>query len=468
VRIALVHEDLLKSELPGDVNVTLKIQDPPREDTYRWLMGEDATAFGAAIRDMWNPRCLADPGKVSDVEYFCYPNDQGGVHTNSGVPNHGYALLVDGGTFNGQTVGAIGLTKAAHLYFQAMTAYQTPTSDFVDHADALLASCQDLIGLNLQGLGTNPGGTGPSGEAIAAEDCGQVEAMIAAVELRLDPTAQCDFRPILQPGEPALCEDPETIFFEDFEGGLDDWTLTNQGVFSGWPDLDWEQATSLPGGRQGSAAFGVDPNEGNCDGGAGDISGVMRMESPEIEIPDVPLANARLSFDHYIATEFSFDGGNVKVSINGGPYTPVPATAFTFNPYNTTLTTAAGGNTSPLAGQPAFSGTDGGEVFSTWGQSQVSLAALGVSPGDTIRVRFDMGWTGARDRRLVRGRHHGRGLRGRSADHRGRPGRLGREPDHRDPEPARHGRRRRRARALGVVVEPGGGPERRDRVRREW
>ena len=28
----------------------------------------------------------------------CGANDGGGVHSNSGVPNHGYALLVDGGT----------------------------------------------------------------------------------------------------------------------------------------------------------------------------------------------------------------------------------------------------------------------------------------------------------------------------------------------------------------------------------
>ena len=41
--------------------------------------------------------------------------DAGGVHSNSGVPNHGYALLVDGGTFNGQSVPGIGLDKAAAI-----------------------------------------------------------------------------------------------------------------------------------------------------------------------------------------------------------------------------------------------------------------------------------------------------------------------------------------------------------------
>ena len=64
-------------------------------------MGEDSTAFGGAIRDMWAPTCHGDPGKVSDAEYYCATDDGGGVHSNSGVPNHGYALLVDGGTYNG-------------------------------------------------------------------------------------------------------------------------------------------------------------------------------------------------------------------------------------------------------------------------------------------------------------------------------------------------------------------------------
>ena len=50
---------------------------------------------------MWTPTCL-DPGKVSDAEYYCATDDAGGVHRNSGVNNHAYALLVDGGTYNGR------------------------------------------------------------------------------------------------------------------------------------------------------------------------------------------------------------------------------------------------------------------------------------------------------------------------------------------------------------------------------
>jgi Zn-dependent metalloprotease len=397
VMISLAHGELIKGELGTGVNVTLDLDPTAREASYRWLMGEDATAFGEAIRDMWQPTCIGDPGKVTDAEYWCATTDAGGVHTNSGVPNHGFALLVDGGTYNGQTISAIGLVKAAHLYWRVQSVYQTPISDFTDHADSLEAACSDLIGQELEGLSTTATPAGPSGESISAADCAEVSEMIVAVELRTDPTEQCDFQPLLAQNPPRICRNAESsrvIFTERFEDGLQGWARTNDGVFEGWPNLNWIRATTLPGGRSGRAAFAPDPDAGNCDQGAGDISGVMRLRSPRIDIPSNHRLSARLTFDHYVATEPGFDGGNLKISINGGPFELVPASAFLFNPYNTELVPPEGGNTNPLAGQPAFSGTDGGSIFGSWGQSQVDLAAVGVEPGDTIRLRFDFGIDG--------------------------------------------------------------------------
>ena len=60
------------------------------------------------------------------------------MHSNSGVANHGYALLVDGGTYNGVTVTGIGLDKAANLWFYNQTHYLTPTSGFPEFADGLV------------------------------------------------------------------------------------------------------------------------------------------------------------------------------------------------------------------------------------------------------------------------------------------------------------------------------------------
>ena len=138
---------------------------------------------------MWNPSCYSNPGKVSDTAYYvCSTADSGGVHSNSGVPNHAYALLVDGGTYNGQTVSAIGLTKAAHIYFRAMTVYQHSASNFPDHADSLVQSATDLIGVNLTDLVT---GT-PSGQTITSADITEIQDAMLAVGMN-NPPVQCNF-----------------------------------------------------------------------------------------------------------------------------------------------------------------------------------------------------------------------------------------------------------------------------------
>jgi thermolysin metallopeptidase-like protein/PA domain-containing protein len=169
----------LKTSLPvPGVDVTLRVAGAPLDPSGRWLIGEEV----GGLRDMWDPPCFNNPGKVSDTAlYVCDDTvDSGGVHENSGIPNHAFALLVDGGTFNGRTVAGVGLTKAIHVYFRAMTAYQTPLTDFVDHADAIEQSCADLIGAAL----ADPSSGAPSGLALSADDCAQVAAAMAAVEMR--------------------------------------------------------------------------------------------------------------------------------------------------------------------------------------------------------------------------------------------------------------------------------------------
>ena len=56
-------------------------------DGVRWLMGEDATIFGGAIRDMWDPTCFGDPDFANSPLETCDPLDSGGVHSGSGIPN---------------------------------------------------------------------------------------------------------------------------------------------------------------------------------------------------------------------------------------------------------------------------------------------------------------------------------------------------------------------------------------------
>jgi hypothetical protein len=90
-------------------------------------------------------------------------------------------------------------------------------------------------------------------------------------------------------------------------------------------------------------------------------------------------------------TLFGIDGGNLKVSVNGGPWELMPASQFSFNGYTAGLIAAADGNTNPLAGQPAWSGTNQGSVMDgSWGRTHVDLGNV-ASPGDTVQLRWDFG-----------------------------------------------------------------------------
>lgn len=362
------------------------------DNSYRWLMGEDASAFGSAIRDMWNPTCEGDPGKVTDPQYICTTFDNGGVHINSGIPNHAYALLVDGGTYNGTTVTGIGLTKAARIHWEAQNMLNA-ASEFSAHADALEAACNGLLGATLYDLDTTSATGTVSAQVINAADCAEVTNAIAAVELRTPPTF-CGFTPLLDPNAPALCPgaNVQNFHFQDWESGLGAWTVGTRAVANPatFDTPDWAVVGSLPDGRAGSAAFVADPQFGNCT--TDTEAGVLYLESPIISVP-ATAASVLVAFDHWVATEATWDGGNLKASVNGGAYTLVPGSAYTFNSYNSSLSTAGAGNDNPMAGEAAFTGTDGGSVSGSWGQSQVDLAGI-AAPGDNVQMRFEMGLDG--------------------------------------------------------------------------
>ena len=363
------------------------------DDSLRWLLGEDNAAVGATgpFRDMWNPRCFGNPGKVTDTfEYVCSTTDAGGVHSNSGIDNHAYSLMVDGGSYNGQTITGIGLTKAAHVYFRAKVEYQGPSTDFPAHADALEQSCADLIGTNLASLTDGS----PSGEIISAADCDEVAKAVLAVEFRTLPT-HCNFQPLLAQDPPALCEAPlqlRSVFFRDnFEDGDGaGWTVSHEGT-PDFTERDWSVVSDLPDEREGSAFFGPAESIGTCAPG-GDESAVLHLDSPSIIAPGGK-TGFRMAFDHWVATEPGYDGGNVKISVGGKPWLIVQPTHYVYNPYNTTIISAGSGNTNPIAGEPGFSGTDGGAVDGSWGRSIVDLDPY-VDPRDDVRLRFDLGTDG--------------------------------------------------------------------------
>ena len=227
----------------GTVNATMRsIGTDPVDNSYRWLSGEADPAFGGAIRDMWNPTCCGDPGKVTDAEYHCTTDDSGGVHTNSGVVT---TLRPAGGRRRLQR-----RCRAAHRsrqggqpVWQTQTAHLGPISDFTDLAAGLQASCTELTGqpINKMDITPNAGPT-PAASMITPANCTAVTQAIAATELNTEPT-QCNFQPLLQQGAPAVtCGAGTTlknVFTEDFEDGLAGWTSEAQIVYPGGGSSPW-------------------------------------------------------------------------------------------------------------------------------------------------------------------------------------------------------------------------------------
>jgi bacillolysin len=373
----------------------------PRPAGQRWQVGEDVQGLNqpaaGILRNMWDPTEYGNPDKVSSNIYHCDASDVGGVHANSGVPNHAFAMLVDGKQFNGKTVTGIGFTKAIHIYYRAMTVYQNPATNFADHEVAVKQSCQDLIGQPLNGF--NAGAAPVPGATIAAADCQQVAIAMEAVEMSRPPP--CNFGPLLNPAEPPICDGATPIFTEDWESGDDGWTRTSTGVFADWEDSsrplrDFEVRSQLPGNRAGSAAWAKDPKIGDPGGGSctpgqegnGDYSGQYTIDSPEITIPQ-GATNMHIAFDHFVATEVTYDGGQLEISKNGGAFQLIPQNQYTFNAPNTTFAEPPpiGNNTNPNAGEFSWNGTNTGSQTGSWGTTVANISSI-AKPGDKIKVRF--------------------------------------------------------------------------------
>jgi hypothetical protein len=241
-----------------------------------------------------------------------------------------------------------------------------------------------LIGVNLP----DPLTGAASGEVISVATCAALAEAILATELRTLPTF-CGFGTLLDPNPP-VPDCGQAIYSEDFESDPSaSWTLSDFGTAPEYISRGWEWTSAVPEGGTGQAFFALDSLAlGNCT--TDDQSGAMQLDSPPIV---VPTDSVLMTFDHSVATERNWDGGNIKISTNGGPWAATTFGDFSFNSYNLTLASAAGGNTNPMEGQPAFTGHDGGENRGAWGQSHLSLDAF-ASAGDTIRVRFEFGVDG--------------------------------------------------------------------------
>jgi bacillolysin len=118
----------------------------------RWRLGEDLPPdHGGVTRDMADPPRYQQPDTTTSTLYDLALDydDNGAVHTNSGVPNKTAYLITDGtaaepnGAFAGHAFAGIGTARAATLYWATLQML-TPGSDFQDLALALAQSCANL------------------------------------------------------------------------------------------------------------------------------------------------------------------------------------------------------------------------------------------------------------------------------------------------------------------------------------
>ena len=125
-----------------------------------WQMGEGVfTPYqsGDALRDLADPPRYGQPDHMDDYIHLApgeFPdpdkNDNGYVHSNSGIPNKVAHLIVEGGTHHGIAVEGIGRDKAEQIYYLALTVYLASSTrsrwTFKQARYGLLNGCRQLYG----------------------------------------------------------------------------------------------------------------------------------------------------------------------------------------------------------------------------------------------------------------------------------------------------------------------------------
>jgi bacillolysin len=125
--------------------------------TNTWRIGEDAytpSVAGDALRYMDNPHLAGNYGYTTNddpdhySERYTGTSDSGGVHINSGIPNHVFYLAANGGThhLSGVTVTGMGANDAGKIWYRALTVYMTTGTNFAGARTAMLNAASDLFG----------------------------------------------------------------------------------------------------------------------------------------------------------------------------------------------------------------------------------------------------------------------------------------------------------------------------------
>ncbi len=140
------------SKEPGAMNESMSdimgksVQFWSKPNDINWTLSNDMNWI---IRSFSNPNSQGQPDTYKGTYWVTTSGDSYGVHTNSGVGNFMFYLLVTGGSGtndigNAYTVQGIGLDKADQILYRTNTVYLTPTSQYADWRQACINAAGDL------------------------------------------------------------------------------------------------------------------------------------------------------------------------------------------------------------------------------------------------------------------------------------------------------------------------------------
>ena len=125
-----------------------------------YLIGEDIAVDVVSgtlngFRSMANPALFGQPDHYSKRAILPPDDahDNGGVHTNSGIPNHAFYLAIEGGTnrtsgIRVTGVGAANREQIEKVFYRAFTQLMPSNADFAMARAITLRAAQELYGLN--------------------------------------------------------------------------------------------------------------------------------------------------------------------------------------------------------------------------------------------------------------------------------------------------------------------------------
>ncbi len=203
-------------------------------DQADWLIGEGIflpSVQGRALRSMAapgtaydDPALGKDPQVASMDDYVDTREDNGGVHTNSGIPNKAFHLVATG-------LGGNAWEGAGRIWYAALTSGIGADTDFagfaaatVTAAEAVSAAAAETVRSAWSAVGVTaavPAGSGAAGSGSGSVGSGADAGSGSATGRRVVVTRSGGFAGVRQSGELTLGDDPRTPEVESLIGRID-------------------------------------------------------------------------------------------------------------------------------------------------------------------------------------------------------------------------------------------------------